>query len=685
MDKTVCSFLAHLKDPHILGSFAAVALAYAAYCTWSREQSKQKMSLLFDCQSTVLPGPERIHVNAEFPRLWTIKDTPAKTVHEIFLRGVQKSGSKSFLGHRPDGNSDYVWATYDEIFTKARYLGSALCELGIPKKGLIGICAVNRSEWVIVDQGAMMFSMVLVPIYNTLGKEGLQFIIEETEMGIIFCDAAKAEVLLSSCENTKCLRALVLFDNLEYEKIAAKCNEMKELGMRNQKQMMLPTPDDLALICYTSGTTGNPKGVQLSHGNMALNVHVAITHTLAAANLSSEDRMISYLPLSHMYERLQEYATMYVGGKIGFYRGNIKELVDDIQMLKPTIFASVPRLFNNIYDKVMAGVSQSFIKRMIMKMALSSKTDELKRGIIRNDSFWDKIVFKKIQTALGGQVRCFSTGSAPLSSEVKTFLVCAFGCPVVEGYGQTENCGIATATSALDPKAGHVGPPAPCCRIKLIDAPELEYYARDDKGEICIQGSSVFSGYYKNEKKTRETLDEDQWCHTGDIGEWTPNGSLVIIDRKKHIFKLSQGEYIAPEKIETVYLNSPLVAQVLVTGFSLKPCAVALVVPDEEVLKKWASSHNFRGSTEELCKIKAVNDAILESMHKVGNAAGLNSLEQVKAVFLIAEQLTIESGLLTGTMKLKRRNVQDKYASEIQSLYQMLESTSQMSKSSFLK
>jgi len=665
-----------LSDPKILGTAAAIIMAYY-YMKEKREFDAIRSS--FDSQSVELPGPELIRVNAKWSTLIDILEVECKTVHELFMMGVEQSGKSPFLGTRRDGNSPYEWMTYDEAYEKAQYVGSALFELGYRKGDFIGISAVNRPEWVLVDQGAVMYSMVLVPLYVTLGLEGLGHILSQTEVSILFSDSVNLKSILDAIQDTEHVQTIITLDKVSDEDILGRANklgirildfmELLEIGKQHNHKKILPVPDDLAVICYTSGTTGRPKGVMLSHKNIAANIECFKNYEYT---VTQSDSYISYLPLSHMYERMGEYLMMRGGGRIGFFRGNVKELVSDIECLKPTAFAAVPRVLNVIYDKVMKEVSQSWFKRHLLRLAINAKEREISRGIIRRDSFWDKVVFHKIQKILGGRVNVITSAAAPLSSGVKQFFKCAFSCKVYEGYGQTELTAMSNFTYAMDPSLGHVGPPAPCSRIKLCDVPDMDYYAKDGKGEVCVQGPSVFLGYYKDPEKSSETIDEHGWCHTGDIGKWLPNGTLCIIDRKKHIFKLAQGEYIAPEKVEIVYLSSPFVSQIYVAGNSFQTCTVAIVCPDQDVLVPWAKKNGITGEIEDLCKNETVKKAVLDDLHEKGSSQGLNSLEQVKAIYLTSKGFTIEDDLLTPTLKVKRNKVNEHFAKQIESLYSSL-------------
>jgi len=410
----------------------------------------------------------------------------------------------------------------------------------------------------------------------------------------------------------------------------------------------------------------------LTHGNIMADG--TTLEYFKHSEINSDDVMLSFLPLAHMFERVVQSVMMTQGARIGFFRGDIRGLLDDIKALQPTILPCVPRILNRLYDKVMSEASKSRFRKMLFDAAMSYKNREINQWTIRNNSFIDNLVFKKVRESLGGRVKLLITGSAPLAENVLTFVRCALGCVVVEGYGQTECVAAATITIEGDSVPGHVGVPSPCNAIKLVDVPELGYFAKDNAGEVCIRGHNVFKGYYKNPEQTKETIDEDGWLHTGDIGRWTEVGTLKIVDRKKHIFKLAQGEYVAPEKIENIYVRSKFVAQSFVHGESLKTCLVAVVVPDPETLPSEAKKQlNLEGlSMEELCRKPEVKKMILDDMVAVGKAAGLYSFEQVKDIYLSAEMFTVENDLLTPTLKSKRPKLKEHFKAQFEDMYSRL-------------
>jgi len=306
-------------------------------------------------------------------------------------------------------------------------------------------------------------------------------------------------------------------------------------GNNTPVEVVPPEPNDISTICYTSGTTGNPKGVILTHGNFVAELAGVTLHGI---KIESTDVHISYLPLAHAFERMIMVAILTAGGSAGFFRGNILQLFDDVQQLKPTVFPSVPRLFNKLHDRVMQTVKVGGFKETLFFKAFDTKMQALNDGYV-NDTLWDTVVFSKIAEKLGGKVRLMVTGSAPISKDVLSFLRVAFSCPVYEGYGQTETCAGATLTLTSDLIPGHVGIPIPSIEIKLVDVADMNYFVTDQpfpRGEICFRGPCCTQGYYKNEEKTRELIDEYGWLHSGDIGEILPDHSFKIIDRKKKIY-----------------------------------------------------------------------------------------------------------------------------------------------------
>ncbi|KAG8128637.1 hypothetical protein E2320_015455 [Naja naja] len=590
-----------------------------------------------------------------------------------------------------------------EVAERAEALGSGLLQKGCKSSPnqFIGVFAQNRPEWIISELACYTYSMVVVPLYDTLGPGSIRYIINT-----VVCDKPeKARVLLEHVERkqTSGLKSIILMDPFE--------KDLKERGQRCgvQIQAMLevencgrecwhapvpPHPEDLSIVCFTSGTTGNPKGAMLTHGNVVADFSgflkvtekvifprqddvlisfLPLAHMFERVIQSQwsptyEDVHISYLPLAHMFERMVQSVVYCHGGRIGFFQGDIRLLSDDMKALRPTIFPVVPRLLNRMYDKIFSQADTP-VKRWLLEFAANRKKAEVQSGIVRNDSVWDILFFNKIQANLGGCVRMIVTGAAPASPTVLGFLRAALGCQVYEGYGQTECTAGCTFTTPGDWTSGHVGAPLPCNFIKLVDVEELNYFSSKGEGEICVKGPNVFKGYLKDKERTAEALDKDGWLHTGDIGKWLSNGTLKIIDRKKHIFKLAQGEYIAPEKIENIYIRSEPVSQIYVHGDSLQAFLVGIVVPDAEVMPGWAKKRGFHGTFTELCSNEELKHAIMEDMVQLGKESGLHSFEQVKAISIHSEMFSVQNGLLTPTLKARRPELREYFKKQIEDLY----------------
>ncbi|KAL2769265.1 long-chain-fatty-acid--CoA ligase 5 isoform c [Daubentonia madagascariensis] len=581
----------------------------------------------------------------------------AKTMYEIFQRGLAVSDNGPCLGYRKP-NQPYRWLSYKQVSDRAEYLGSCLLHKGYKPSPdqFVGIFAQNRPEWIISELACYTYSMVAVPLYDTLGAEAIIYIVNKADIATVICDTPqKASVLIGNVEKGLIpgLKMVILMDPFDDdlkqrgEKTGVEILSLfdaENLGRENFRKPVPPNPEDLSIICFTSGTTGDPKGAMLTHQNIASDVAAflkCVEHTFSP---TPNDVTISYLPLAHMFERVVQAVIYCCGARVGFFQGDIRLLPDDMQTLKPTVFPTVPRLLNRVYDKVQ-NEAKTPLKKFLLNLAVASKFKEVQKGIIRRDSFWDKLIFAKIQANLGGKIRIMVTGAAPISTTVLTFLRAAMGCPVFEAYGQTECTGGCTFTLPGDWTSGHVGAPMACNYVKLEDVADMNYFSVNNEGEICIKGTNVFKGYLKDPEKTKEALDDDGWLHTGDIGRWLPNGTLKIIDRKKNIFKLAQGEYIAPEKIENIYIRSRQVLQIFVHGESLQSSLVGVVVPDPDVLPSFAAKLGVKGSLEELCQ------------------------NQVKNIFLNLEPFSTENGLLTPTLKAKRGELSKYFRTQIDSLY----------------
>jgi len=629
------------------------------------------------------------------------------TLYEGFQRGLSLSPNDPCIGWRRIDDvtkiaQDFVWLTYKQTASRIDNFGSGLTRLGLCPPNdknlkVIGFYAKNRPEWVVGEQGCYRHGYVPVPMYDTLGAESVAYVANQVELTTVVCSEAKLDNVLEATKKCPKMKNIILMDATpERLKAKAKSFNMKlysfldieTIGAGSLVPPSPPSPKDIAFFCYTSGTTGNPKGALITHQGI---ISAVAAIKMNGVDIGPSDVYLSYLPLPHVMERSCQFTMYFGGGRVGFYQGETLKIMEDIQALQPTLFVSVPRLLNRVYDKITQGVEEAGgVKARLFHQALASKTRALRSGA-QTHPLWDRLVFNPLKARIGlGNVRMLVTGSAPISAHVMDFLRVVFGVPVVEGYGQTESSVAITTTNVNDFTSGHVGPPLSVNEVRLVDVPEMNYLTTDvshgadsksghqgipclGRGEICFRGPNVFAGYYKMPEKTKETIDEEGWCHTGDIGIWQIDGNLRIVDRKKNIFKLSQGEYVAAEKIENIMARSSFVAMSFVHGDSLQSKLVAIVVPDQEYLEDWAKKNGFGGSYKEVCQNLKVVQIILEDMKKQGKLAKLKGFEFPKAIYVEPEPFSPENGLLTPTFKLKRPKVRDHYRKRIDILYNNLE------------
>uniref|UniRef100_A0A8C3LGM4 Long-chain-fatty-acid--CoA ligase n=1 Tax=Chrysolophus pictus TaxID=9089 RepID=A0A8C3LGM4_CHRPC len=632
-----------------IGAFAAVV----AYWFASRPKAvKPPCDLRMQSEEVEGLDGARRSVIGDSPQLLTHYYDDARTMYEVFRRGFSISENGPCLGFRKP-KQPYQWLSYKEVAERAEALGSGLLQQGCKPctEQFIGVFAQNRPEWIISELACYTYSMVVVPLYDTLGPGAIRYIVNTADISTVICDKPdKARTLLDHVEKreTPGLSSIILMDPFE--------KELTERGRRcgvriqSMQEVEPPRPEDLSIVCFTSGTTGNPKGAMLTHGNVVADfsgfLKVTEVNTAVGKLTVCGVGLLRGAVIWHQ-------AVHWVVDRWSFEPQTLARLT------RPTLL-SLLQIFSQ---------ADTSLKRWVLEFAARRKKAEVRNGIIRNDSLWDRLFFNKIQASLGGCVRMIVTGAAPASPTVLGFLRAALGCQVYEGYGQTECTAGCTFTTPGDWTSGHVGAPLPCNLIRLKDVEELNYFASKGEGEICVKGPNVFKGYLKDEERTSEALDQEGWLHTGDIGKWLPNGTLKIIDRKKHIFKLAQGEYIAPEKIENIYIRSDPVAQIYVHGDSLQAFLVGIVVPDAEVMPGWAKKRGFDGTYEELCRNKELQKAIMEDMVRLGKESGLHSFEQVKAIYIHSDMFSVQNGLLTPTLKAKRPELRDYFKKQIEELY----------------
>lgn len=611
-----------------------------------------------------------------------------ETCWDIFRLSVEKHPTNAMLGVREIVNGkagNYIWRTYKEVYDTVIRLGNALRSSGIAKGGSCGIYGANCPEWVISMEACNAHGIFCVPLYDTLGAGAIEFIILHAEVSVAFVEEKKIPELLKTLPKAaECLKTIVSFGKVtpEQKEEVGKYgisiydwDEFLQLGDEKEYELPEKKKTDICTIMYTSGTTGDPKGVRITNENI-ISLIAGVECFLESVNekLDSKDVYLSYLPLAHIFDRVIEELFIHLAAQIGFWRGDVKLLVEDLGALKPTVFCAVPRVLDRIYsglqEKLKAG---GRLKNAIFNVAYNHKFGHMKKGTGHSEAspISDKFVFNKVKQGLGGRVRLILSGAAPLASHVETFMRVVACCYVLQGYGLTETCaGTFVSLPNELQMLGTVGPPVPNVDVRLESVPEMQYDAQGEKarGEICVRGKTVFSGYHKRDDLTKEVL-EDGWFHTGDIGEWQPDGSLKIIDRKKNIFKLSQGEYVAVEHLENIYRLASGVDSVWVYGNSFQSFLVAVVNPNKAALEKWAGENGIDGDFKAICENPKAKEHFVRELTKIGKEKKLKGFEFVRAVHLDPEPFNIERDLLTPTYKIKRPQMLKYYQKVIDAMY----------------
>ncbi|KAG4906218.1 hypothetical protein JHK82_054852 [Glycine max] len=578
-----------------------------------------------------------------------------KSPWDFFRDSVKRNPNNNMLGRRQKTESklgSYTWLTYQDVYDAAMKMGSAIRSRGV--NPACNSCAVSYvplydtlesvdTNWSIYHQLGNDFDLGLyLP-----GPNAVEFIINHAEVSIAFVQEKKIPSVLSclaQCSSN--LKTIVSFGSVsttqkkEAEGHGASCFSWGEFLQLGCLDWDLPSKKktDICTIMYTSGTTGDPKGVVIKN----------------------EAFMAEVLSVDHIIMLTD--------------RVDVRFLLEDIQELKPTIFCGVPRVFDRIYAGIKSKVSSAGpLQSTLFQCAYNYKLKYLEKGLPQHKAapLFDRLVFDKTKLALGGRVRILLSGAAPLPRHVEEFMRVTSGSTLSQGYGLTESCaGCFTAIGDVYSMTGTVGVPMTTIEARLESVPEMGYDALSNvpRGEICLRGNTLFSGYHKREDLTKEVM-VDGWFHTGDIGEWQSNGAMKIIDRKKNIFKLSQGEYIAVENIENKYLQCPLIASIWVYGNSFESFLVAVVVPERKAIEDWAKEHNLTDDFKSLCDNLKARKHILDELNSTGQKHQLRGFELLKAIHLEPNPFDIERDLITPTFKLKRPQLLKYYKDHIDQLY----------------
>jgi len=584
------------------------------------------------------------------------------TLNEIFFSIVDRDRERVML-HRPA--TQWVPVSARELYRNVAGVSRELVRWGLTKGDRVAILAENRPEWTIADFACQLLGIVSVPIYATLTAEQSAFILNDCGARVVFVSSERQLRKIEAVRGQTLVEKVVVMDPVE----TAHAFHMERIMLAgpNERDQELDasarkiTPDDPATIIYTSGTTGVSKGVRLSHGNLASNIEFS----LKGFDIGEGELSLSFLPLSHVTARHVDFALLYNGVTLA-YCPFLDQLPKALLEVRPTIFVAVPRVYEKIHAQADLK-AKGFPKELIFRWALSigaSQRSKILAGEMPSSSAWalaNKLVYEKVRQGMGGRVKVFISGGAPLGRELAEWYA-RVGIRIHEGYGLTETSPVIAVNTPKNHRIGTVGKPLGNVEVKIAD-----------DGEILARGPSVFKGYWKRPDETENAF-VDGWFKTGDIGNLDADGYLSVTDRKKDLIKTSGGKFIAPQPIENSLKHNALIAEAVVLGDKRKFPAV-LVSPYFPLLEDWARNNQVpfssRADLTANPKVQTLYEGIIEDLNQ-----NLARFEKLKKVVLIAEEFSAEHGTLTPTMKLRRRAIEERYRAIIDEMYAQAESVS---------
>jgi long-chain acyl-CoA synthetase len=568
---------------------------------------------------------------------------------------------------RRDGR--WVPLTHRQLAEQVQAASVGLRQLGLGDGDRVAILSENRPEWAVADYACLAARCVDVPIYPTLPSRQAEYILRDSGAAVIMVSSADQLAKVQAIrERLPALRHLIAFDPaagaagvIDFAELLTRGRSAFERYPDWRSHALAAGPDDLATLIYTSGTTGDPKGVMLTHGNIASNV----TTCVGLFDFGETDECLSFLPLSHIFERMFGHYSMFHTGVVINYAGGIDTVAADMQELRPTMMASVPRLYEKIYARVLDSVRTSSAPRRRLfgwaRQVGEAHVDRRLAGapipawLALQHRLADRLVFTKLRARTGGRIRLFVSGGAPLSPDVARFFFAA-GLPILEGYGLTETSPVMAVNVSGHTKIGTVGRPIPGVEIRI-----------EPDGEIVTRGPNVMRGYYRKPDATAEALDPDGWFHTGDIGLLDAEGYLRITDRKKDLIVTAAGKNIAPQPIENLAKTSKYVSNAVMLG-DRRPFPIMLIVPNAEALKGWAARHGLSvDDFDQLVRRAEVRDKLAREVQRT--LRDLAQFEMPKKFLILPRDFSIDGGELTPTLKVRRRVVEERHRSSIEALY----------------
>ncbi len=594
------------------------------------------------------------------------------TITEMFeaLTAKFAGDQRPLLRYKRDGV--YEGLTYDRVRADVEHFALGLLTLGVQRGDRVALISENRPEWVITDMATLSLGAVDVPMYTTLTPKQIEFILNDSGATMVIVSTQlQYGKIVKIASGVPALKNIIVMNKLAdtAESPFLQFSEILQRGKQStgadrqlyRERKAQVKPEDLLTLIYTSGTTGNPKGVVLTHHNMVSNIH----NSVPCVPITTEDTMLSYLPLSHSFERMAGYYTGMSCGATIAYAESVDTLGENLLEVKPTIITSVPRFFEKVYNRLMKQINNAPpLKQKIFywavdtgkKHAQAKKTGSIPPFLALQYRLADSLVLQKIRQATGGRIRYMISGGAALAKELGEFFE-ALGLLIIEGYGLSECSPVISVNRPDNYKFGSVGKPIHNIEVKIAD-----------DGEILMRGENVMKGYWNNKEETDQTIDSDHWLHTGDIGMFDEDGFLHITDRKKHLFVSSGGKNIAPQPIENAFLQSPYIDQCVLIGEKRMFCT-ALIVPDFDAVKDYAKREDMKVSgMEELLsqpKIKQLFDREIATHQK-----DFAQYERVRKYTLLLQPLTIENGEMTPSMKIRRSTVNERYKSIIDKMYE---------------
>jgi long-chain acyl-CoA synthetase len=587
---------------------------------------------------------------------------PIKTLNDLFLRVAAAANPRAVLWQ--NASSEWQPISSDQIYQRVRAVAHALHNWGVQKGDRVAIIAENRWEWAVTDFAILALGAVDVPIYPTLTAEQIAELLRDSDTRVAFVSTRKQFEKLAEVRAHTPLQRIVIMDSAEPPAGATPFSELiagaDQLGGQRDEEfeaiVRSVRPEDLATLIYTSGTTGEPKGVMLTHGNIAANQNTAAREF----DFGREDACISFLPLSHITARALDYI-MYGRGAQVIYCSQFDRLPYAMREVRPTVFVGVPRVYEKIRQEVERRAALSPIRKRLLAMAVkigSGHVNTVYGGRKPSSPLWhlaNKLVFSKVHAAFGGRVQIFISGGAPLGVDTARWFA-SVGIAVWEGYGLTETSPVIALNSEPNHRLGSVGKPVPNVELK---------FAQD--GELLVRGPFIFQGYWNKPEANAECFDAEGWFHTGDIAHLDNDGFLYITDRKKELLKTSGGKLVAPQPIENRLKTNILVGQVALIGDKHKFIG-AIISPNFAALDEWARNNGLEGATRaQLVADRRVN-ALYNQIVKEVNA-GLANFETIKRFRLVPDEWSQDSGELTPSMKLKRRVIAERYAEVVSAIY----------------